>query len=201
MTGPNPFADDLRAAAETRERSAADLANPYAAPPGGREYQAEAGPGVGIWRLHDQVVIHQSLDFPERCIFTNELGIERRTLKLSWYTWFGLSHCSIKFDYSLSESGRRRRANQLFWPMAMLGGGILCHSLAILADIGRGWLAGVELSAWCGLGGVLFFLIGFVWLRSRWRIMRLDHHEGPYFVLGDAGAPFLQSLPRWPGLK
>ena len=203
MTASNPFADESRAAAERRERSEGELANPYAAPPGGPEYQAEAGPGVGIWRLHEQVVIHQALDFPERCIYTNEPGTERRTLKLSYYEWFGLSHCSIKFGYSLSEAGAQKRAKELWGPLKTLGcGWLLCILGILFGGDGGWWMSPLQGFFWlAGLAGSVLTLIGFGWIGSRWRIMKLDHHEGPYFVLRGAGPAFLQSLPRWPGLR
>lgn len=199
MAGPNPFADELQAVAERREQSPADLANPYATPPGGREYQPAAGPGVGIWRLNEQVVIHQALDFPERCIYTNEAGFERRTLKLSWYEWCGLSHRSLQFKYSLSAAGAKRRAKEVFWPLAALGCGIVLFFVCLLfRDNYPGFGLGGDSLNWLGIAG------GVLWLRglwsSRWRILQLVHHDGPYFVLSGAGPAFVRSLPPWPGL-
>lgn len=176
----------------------ADLANPYAAPPGGQEYLPEAGPGVGVWRLHEQVVIHQAVDFPERCIFTNEPGMVRRTLELSWYAWFGLSYCSIKFAYSLSASGVKKRSQDLLWPIAFLGSGCLLVLLEFLSG-GQHAMFGLGRMPLMGIIGVVLVFKGYI--SPRWRIMQLVHRAGPYFVLSGGGPAFVQSLPPWPGLK
>lgn len=197
MTASNPFADESRAAAERRERSERELANPYAAPPGGPDYQAETGPGVGIWRLHEQVVIHQALDLPERCIYTNEPGVERRTLKLSWYASFGLSFYSIKFAYSLSDAGVARRSKELFGPITMLGVGYLLLLLELVFG-GQDAMFGLSRIPVIGFIGAVVALKGYI--SSNWRILQLVHREGPYFVLSGAGPAFVRSLPPWPGL-
>jgi hypothetical protein len=202
MSAPHPFADESLAAAEARLQTAADPLNPYAAPPGGQEYLPQAGPGRGIWRLGEQVVIHQALNFPERCIFTNEPQVRRWTLTLTYSAWYGLSHCTIKFDYSLSSAGCKKRSRELLRPLARFGCGTLLIVLPIF--IFAIWDDGQSdvhyLFSWSVFAGFVVCLVSAFQFRWHWPAMHLVHHEGPYFVLSGPGPAFLRSLPNWPGI-
>jgi hypothetical protein len=195
MTGSNPFADQPLPAAE-RLHSAADPLNPYAAPAGIEEYHPELGPGVGIWRNGKLVVIHQSLDFPERCIWTNEPSERRFTQQFTFSSMLGLRNWSIPFAYSFSPVSR----NKVVWDF--LSGGLLTTAsflmLVMLFALDEN---GILQVAWLS---PLFFItlafgFGIMW-RQLQSPLSLTHQEQAYFCLRGAKEPFLRSLPNWPGL-
>src|SRR6476469_6580915 len=121
-TSPNPFADDPQPQTK-RLQSAADPLNPYAAPTGVDEYRPE-GPGVGAWRNGELVVIHESVDFPERCIWTNQ-ATNRRFRQNFTLQWVGLFSSTIPFEYSFSAEALRKVTGNMLASLGMVAASLL----------------------------------------------------------------------------
>lgn len=198
----NPFADAPLPAGE-RLQSAADPLNPYAAPVGVDEYRVQTGPGPGIWRNGDLIVIHQSLDLPRRCIWTNEPSERRLTLALTYSTWLGLRNWSIHFDYSFSRTALRQVMKiGLTSGLVALGSFLALMGLFVIENteiVQFTWLATLCVIVAPLLVISLLVACGLVWKQLQ-PPLSLIHQEQGYFCLRGAKEPFLQSLPNWPGL-
>jgi hypothetical protein len=193
-TSPNPFADEPLPRAE-RLQTATDPLNPYASPVGVDEYRPP-GPGVGAWRNGELVVIHESVDFPERCIWTNQETNRRFQQKFVYGHWVGLFSSSINFDYSFSaEAQRKVTANVL----ASLG--MVAASFLILAAIFALQRSEILYLSWLSPIFMITLMIGVgMALRYSRKPLSLIHHEQKYYCIRGAKEPFLKSLPKWPGL-
>jgi hypothetical protein len=191
---PNPFADDPQPLTE-RLQSAADPLNPYAAPLGVDEYRPE-GPGVGAWRNGELVVIHESVDFPERCIWTNQATNRRFQQKFTWANWGGLFSSTIPFDYSFSAEATRKVVSNV-----LAAAGMVAASLLILTALFMLERRGILYLTWLSPIFMITMMIGvgmlFRYSRSP---LSLIHHEQKYYCIRGAKEPFLKSLPKWPGL-
>jgi len=203
MESTNPFADAPLPAPGPRLESASDPLNPYAAPAGPEENEFP-GPGVGIWRHQDFVVIHQSLDLPTRCIFTNEASLSRHDTTFHWSAWFGLSQGSIKFNYSLSNACGKQKLRSELWSLGLcLAGGASLLAGFALSNAMDELVTGLSslVSGFALLFGLLLLVSGWVRYRQHSSPLALVYRHDPYFVLSGAREPFLRSLPAWPGLK
>ncbi|WP_254508416.1 hypothetical protein [Anatilimnocola floriformis] len=196
MSQPNPFADEPLPTGQ-RLQSAADPLDPYAAPAGGAEYEVQhAGPGPGVWRQGDLVVVHQSLNLPERCIWTNEPTKRRFTVRFTYYTWLGLRGWQLDFAYSFSRTALWRMMRKVLTGLAMFTGSVGANAGIITLESYNyfqfDWLA------------PLFVITAIVGCMLAYRASReplsLVYHEQGYFCLRGAKEPFLESLPNWPGL-
>lgn len=192
MSSPNPFADDPLPRAE-RLQSAVDPLNPYAAPTGVDEYRPE-GPGVGAWRNGELVVIHESVNFPERCIWTNQATNRRFQQSFTYGPWVFSS--TIPFEYSFSAEALRKVTGNM---LASLG--MVAASLVILTAIFALQANHVAYFTWLSPIFMITMMIGvgmlFRYSRSP---LSLIHHEQKYYCIRGAKEPFLKSLPKWPGL-
>lgn len=204
MHSSNPFADDAPAEAGQRLESAGSPLNPYAAPAGSVEKEGD-GPGVGIWRHKDYVVLHRAADFPDRCIFTNEPAKFRWTQTHSVFKWGGLGpNYAINFSYGLSADVRWQWFAKWLRSLTVVGVWLLIVFILAIVD-----------SQLFTLGGSSFALIAlqwvaalgpFVWLYAAYRLwrgwypLRVIYTDGRYLLIKGAQLAFLSSLPRWPGL-
>lgn len=195
---PNPFADDPLPG-PTPGEVLADPLNPYASPAGSHAPADGPGPGVGIWRHNDLVVLHRSISFPLRCIWTNEPANSRYSATVSQNIFYPSPQETILVEYSLSAPARRQVFSHWLRGLGigvgvaatMLVPSIVAEAIATtFSDLPR-W--GILLGALLGVGSIVFAL-------TRGGPLKLVHRDGPYFVLSGARAPFLKSLPRWPGM-
>lgn len=193
-TSPNPFADESLPQAE-RSPAAADPHNPYASPVGVAEYQP-TGPGAGAWRNGDLVVIHESVNFPERCIWTNRETKRRFEQHFTWGDWIGFSRKTIPFDYSFSADATRKIVGNV---LASLG--MFVASIVIMAAIAVLERNDIIYLSWLSPIFMITLMVGFgMMIRYSRSPLSLVHHEQKYYCIRGAKEPFLRSLPKWPGL-
>jgi hypothetical protein len=193
-TSPNPFADEPLPQTE-RLQSAADPLNPYAAPVGVAEYQP-TGPGVGAWRNGELVVIHESVNFPERCIWTNQETNRRFTHHFTYGSWIGIDSQTISFDYSFSAEARQKVVGNVLASLGMFAASLVF--LIGLFALDRNNIAHLT---WLSPIFMITMMLGFgMMLRYSRSPLALIHHEQKYYCIRGAKEPFLRSLPKWPGL-
>ena len=197
MSQPNPFADEPLPVGK-RLHSAADPLNPYAAPAGVAEYQVQTdGPGVGVWRNGDLIVIHQSLNLPDRCIWTNEPTLRRFTNWLTYSTWLGLRNWKIGFDYGFSRTALRK-----VMKVAIIGLLIFVGSVGAIAGLIALESYNLLHLTWLAPFFMILAAVGcLLAVQQAQHPLTLIHQENGYFCLRGAKEPFLKSLPNWPGLQ
>lgn len=193
-TSPNPFADEPLPQVE-RLQSAGDPQNPYAAPAGVGEYRP-TGPGIGVWRNGELVVLHESVNFPERCIWTNQETKRRFQQYFTHGDWIGINSKTIPFDYSFSAEARQKVAGNV---LASLG--MFAASFAFLIGLFALERNDIANLTWRCPIFMITMMVGFgMMLRYSRSPLSLIHHEQKYYCIRGAKEPFLRSLPKWPGL-
>ena len=193
-TSPNPFADEPLPQTE-RLQSAGDPQNPYAAPVGVAEYRP-TGPGVGVWRNGELVVLHESMDFPARCIWTNQETKRRFQQHFTYGSWLGINSITIPFDYSFSAEAKQKVVGNV---LASLG--MSAASFAFLVGLFALDRHDIVHLTWLSPIFMITMMLGFgMMLRYSRNPLSLIHHEQKYYCLRGAKEPFLRSLPKWPGL-
>ena len=196
---PNPFADDPQLAGTIRLQSAANPLDPYAAPAGAAEYYESLGPGIGMWRIEHEIVMHRLAAFPPRCVLTNDPHNDLVPRRLAWGHPFdiGLTQRLI-VPYAISPRGARGLGYFR----------VLAISIAIAILV----LLGVTVSAFVQHFERVFLIIPSAFLILMFigcckvaidakRPLKIVARGGEYLWLIGAGPEFLASLPNWPRKK
>ncbi|WP_425619264.1 hypothetical protein NA78x_003002 [Anatilimnocola sp. NA78] len=196
MSSPsNPFADEPLPELPGRLQSAASPLNPYAAPVSTGEYEVDLPPGVGIWRDGNCVVVHERARFPSRCLFTNEPEAERLLQTITWSYPIDWSSRKSTFSYGICQSALRKIRRQQIIALAVSGVSflllVLLFTSGFLDPNNNGWL--------------VFFLavLTIAALKISWDrkgLLVFQSIKQKYFWLKGPKRPFLDSLPKWPGI-
>lgn len=196
---PNPFADEPQLAGTIRLQSAANPLDPYAAPAGAAEYHESIGPGIGIWRIEHEIVMHRLATFPPRCVLSNDPHNDLVPRRLAW---------GHPFDIGLTQ--------RLIVPYAISPGAALgldyFRFLSVSIAITSLVLLGITLYAFFYNFQSVFFIILIAFLMLMFvgcckiafdakRPLKIVARGGEYIWLIGAGPEFLASLPNWPRKK
>ena len=202
---PNPFADEPRPPGAVRLQAEGDPQNPYASPAEVAEEKTE--PPVGIWRDGELLVIHDWVtSLPNRCVFTNELLTVRCRQELSWANSIGWRSRYLPLNFGVVEPILQKmvRRRHRWWLLA----GSACLALVLIAAtlvLIAATLGFFVSSPAVILGTILFSLLASGLLlqgaKNAENVFKIREINGPYFWLAGAGKPFLDSLPKWPGMS
>jgi hypothetical protein len=201
-TSPNPFADEPLPDHVVRLRSAADPLDPYAAPPSADEYRPPANPGVGLWRDGNYVVMHLDVEFPRRCLATNEPTASRRQQKLSWSYAIDWSSRTLKLEFGISPAEQQRM--KLVRRRALVIAAVPVAVFIVLRLFPEMTIENMGLSGWTspiyfGLAAAFFGAASHAW--NPGITLQFVRARKSYLWLSGAKPAFLESLQIWPGLK
>lgn len=196
---PNPFADEPQLAGAIRMQSAANPLDPYAAPAGESEYHDSIGPGIGMWRIEHEIVMHRLAAFPPRCVLSNDPHHDLVPRRLAW---------GHPFDIGLTQ---RLIIPYAISPRAALGLGYF-RMLAVSIAIASLVLLGIALYTLFYNLQSAFLIIPIAFLMLMFvgcckvafdakRPLKIVARGGEYLWLIGAGPEFLASLPNWPRKK
>jgi hypothetical protein len=196
-SAPNSFADEPQSPGTIRLQSAADPLDPYAAPAGAAEYFESLGPGVGLWRVEHELVMHRHAAFPPRCVLTNDPHAELVHRRVAWNHPFDLDLLGrLVVPYAILPSAARglgyKRILSACIALAALATVAYCVSIFSLPF--------VFLIIPIGILSVVFFECS----KIAWGAacpLRIVARGGDYFWIIGVGPEFLASLPAWPRQK
>ena len=162
----------------------------------------------GLWRKANMLVMHKSVELPNRCVKSNAPAKGRLKRNLSWhhpaiflsilislliYIILALilrKTANIYIGLSDEWFTRRRRAIIVGWFTALSG---IAMSAIGIASVGRN-----EVLGWLILVGVLLFFFGLIWGLVRARMVSPARISDEYVWLKGVHPDFLANLPEWP---
>jgi hypothetical protein len=159
----------------------------------------------GCWRDNSDVVAPLQANLPNRCAKTNEPAIGYYQVRLTWFPWWTIlflllgplifvamlfSARTVSVRVPCGATVRKRR-----W--AHVRNSWISAAACAVLSVGYGWAVG-NLAGYGAAGAVAVFVCLIV-AASDLQRLRIRKATRRFVWLAGAGAPFLNSLPIWPG--